>query len=280
MNKLKQEYIDNISNIVLTDERNDYLRLETIKQYKKRKKKNRIMFSLIMIFSILLIGTGITYAEEIKDGISKVITKITNLKTQNDSYYTNYKLESEARKKLNYKANLNEPRCQRSFNLFENISDDDACYFAYTPEELENVLGIKILKNDFFKDNRMLLTKVSRTDGNISYIKLHMPNPMNTKFGVRNQTAVWLDVAMRTKYNDKNIDTVWEANVSSENNIHEYYIKAINEKAYATYVSPKSTQNIIIIHDNIAYRLKVHMGTDDSNDPFGTVQKILDGFHY
>ena len=103
---------------------------------------------------------------------------------------------------------------------------------------------------------------------------------MNTKFGVRNQTAVWLDVAMRTKYNDKNIDTVWEANVSSENNIHEYYIKAINEKAYATYVSPKSTQNIIIIHDNIAYRLKVHMGTEDANDPFGTVQKILDAFHY
>ena len=280
MSKLKNNYIDNIDKITLTDERIKYLKKQTISRYYKTKKKNSIMLCLIAAFSILIVSAGVTYAEEIKDGISKVITKITNLKTQNDSYYTNYKLESEARKELNYKANLNEPRCQRSFNLFENISDDDACYSAYTPEELSNVLGIKILKNDFFKDNRMLLTNVSRVDGNISYIKLHMPNPMNTKFGVRNQTAVWLDVAMRTKYNDKNIDTVWEANVSSENNIHEYYIKAINEKAYATYVSPKSTQNIIIIHDNIAYRLKVHMGTDDANDPFGTVQKILDAFHY
>lgn len=280
MSRIEKEYIANINNIVLTDERNNYLKRETINKYKKIKKKQNIIIGLTIIFTILIIGTGVTYAKEIKDGISKVITKITNLKTQNDSYYTNYKLESSARKELNYKANLNEPRCQRSFNLFENINDDDACYFAYTPEELENVLGIKILKNDFFKDNRMLLTKVSRVDENISYIKLHMPNPMNTKFGVRNQTAVWLDIAMRTKYNDKFIDTVWEANVSSENNIHEYYIKTINEKAYATYVSPKATQNIIIIHDNIAYRLKVHMGTDDANDPFGTVQKILDAFHY
>lgn len=280
MSKIENDYIDNIDKIILTDERNKYLKIQTINRYYKNKKKNSIIFCLVAAFSILIVSAGVTYAEEIKDGISKVITKITNLKTQNDSYYTNYKLESEARKELNYNANLNEPRCQRSFNLFENISDDDACYSAYTPEELADVLGIKILKNDFFTDNRMLLTKVSRVDGNISYIKLHMPNPMNTKFGVRNQTAVWLDVAMRTKYNDKNIDTVWEANVSSENNIHEYYIKAINEKAYATYVSPKSTQNIIIIHDNIAYRLKVHMGTEDANNPFGTVQKILDGFHY
>ena len=55
MNKLKEKYIDNISNIVLTDERNDYLKLETINRYKKRKKKNKIIFSLIMIFSILII---------------------------------------------------------------------------------------------------------------------------------------------------------------------------------------------------------------------------------
>ncbi len=39
MNKLKEKYIDNISNIVLTDERNDYLKLETINRYKKKKEE-------------------------------------------------------------------------------------------------------------------------------------------------------------------------------------------------------------------------------------------------
>ena len=67
MNKLKEKYIDNISNIVLTDERNAYLRLETINRYKKRKRNKKIIFSLIMMFSILIIGTGIAYANEIKE---------------------------------------------------------------------------------------------------------------------------------------------------------------------------------------------------------------------
>ena len=34
------------------------------------------------------------------------------------------------------------------------------------------------------------------------------------------------------KYNTSNNDTIWEANLSSEKNIKEYYIKSINDKAY------------------------------------------------
>ena len=36
MNRLKKEYIDNINNIIFTDEKNNYLKKETINRYKKK----------------------------------------------------------------------------------------------------------------------------------------------------------------------------------------------------------------------------------------------------
>lgn len=279
MNKLKEKYIDNISNIVLTDERNDYLKLETINRYKKRKKKNKIIFSLIMIFSILIIGTGITYANDIKASISEVITKISNRTTSNGSTYTNFKLESKARKKLNYDAVLRESTCQNYIGSCDIIDAIDERYSIYTYEELEKALGIEILKNDLFKDNRIVVTKISRKDEKISYLRFSMPNPMDAEKNSRKTTKIYMEIIMRTKYNTSNNDTIWEANLSSEKNIKEYYIKSINDKAYIFYTF-SHTQSVFIIHDDILYRLKISIGDDYSSNPDKAVQKILEAFHY
>lgn len=279
MNKLKEKYIDNISNIVLTDERNDYLKLETINRYKKRKKKNKIVFSLIMIFSILIIGTGITYANDIKASISEVITKISNRTTSNGSTYTNFKLESKARKKLNYDAVLRESTCQNYIGSCDTIDVIDECYSIYTYEELERALGIEILKNDLFKDNRIVVTKISRKDEKISYLRFSMLNPMDAEKNSGKTTKIYMEIIMRTKYNTSNNDTIWEANLSSEKNIKEYYIKSINDKAYIFYTF-SHTQSVFIIHDDILYRLKISIGDDYSSNPDKAVQKILEAFHY
>lgn len=279
MNKLKEKYIDNISNIVLTDERNEYLKLETINRYKKRKKQNKIVFSLIMIFSILIIGTGITYANDIKASISEVITKINNRTTSNGSTYTNFKLESKARKKLNYDAVLRESTCQNYIGSCDTIDAIDECYSIYTYEELEKTLGIEILKNDLFKDNRIVVTKISREDEKISYLRFSMPNPMDAEKNSRKATKIYMEIIMRTKYNTSNNDTIWEANLSSEKNIKEYYIKSINDKAYIFYTF-SHTQSVFIIHDDILYRLKISIGDDYSSNPDKAVQKILEAFHY
>ncbi len=52
----------------------------------------------------------------------------------------------------------------------------------YTYEELEKVLGIEILlKNDLFKDNRIVVTKISVRMKKISYLRFSMPNPMDAE---------------------------------------------------------------------------------------------------
>lgn len=279
MNKLKKEYIDNVNNIFLTDERNDYLRLEMINRYKKRKKRNNIVFSLIIVFSILIVGTGVTYANEIKASISKVITKISNRTTSNGSTYTNFKLESGARKKLNYDAVLRESTCQTYVGSCDTVDVIDKCYSLYTYEELEKVLGIEILKNDLFKDNRIVVTKISRENEKISYLRFSMPDPMAAEKDSGKTTKVYMEIIMRTKYNTSSTDTIWEANLSSEKNIKEYYIKSINDKAYIFYTFSHN-QNVFIIHDDILYRLKISIGDDYSSNPDKAVQKILEAFHY
>ncbi len=279
MNRLKKEYIDNINNIIFTDEKNNYLKKETINRYKKKKKKENIVFSLMIMISILLIGTGVSYAEEIRDTINKVIIKINNTKTKSESNYTEYKIESTSKKELNYEANLKEPKCEKVINDYIGISENDECYSLYTYEELEKELGIKLLKNDLFKDNRMILIKVSRVDGKISYIKLRMPNPMNGEKNSNKSTKVWVEIAMRTKYNTNNIDTIWEANLSSDKNVREYNMASINNKAYGT-ANSRYTQNVFIVDDDIAYRLRIFIGNEYLDNPNEEVQRILDAFHY
>ena len=63
MNKLKEKYIDNISNIVLTDERNAYLRLETINRYKKRKRNKKSLERAVygLLFFLAFVSICIVY---------------------------------------------------------------------------------------------------------------------------------------------------------------------------------------------------------------------------
>ena len=224
-------------------------------------------------------GTGITYANDIKASISKVITKISNRTTSNGSTYTNFKLESKARKKINYDAVLRESTCQNYIGSCDTIDAIDECYSIYTYEELEKALGIEILKNDLFKDNRIVVTKISREDEKISYLRFSMLNPMDAEKNSGKTTKIYMEIIMRTKYNTSNNDTIWEANLSSEKNIKEYYIKSINDKAYIFYTF-SHTQSVFIIHDDILYRLKISIGDDYSSNPDKAVQKILEAFHY
>ncbi len=83
-----------------------------------------------------------------------------------------------------------------------------------------------------------------------------MPNPMDAEKNSRKTTKIYMEIIMRTKYNTSNNDTIWEANLSSEKNIKEYYIKSINDKACIFYTF-SHTQSVFIIHDDILYRLKI-----------------------
>lgn len=277
MNKLKEKYIDNISNIVLTDERNDYLKLETINRYKKRKKKNKIVFSLIMIFSILIIGTGITYAEEIKEIVTSIFIKSYTEKIDNNEVQK-IKLKYNGVKKINYEADLKEPTGSGIDSLKNEPIDKDS-YSMYTYEELEKKLGIKLLKNDLFKRDKFILKTLEKNDGKIATIGLYMTNVFKyDNKENKNVSFVSFNILIKTKYAERKENSELNHGNYTDETIPKYKVGKIGTIAYG--IEYGRRRSVYMEYDDVLYSFTLSPGADYHNKPDEEVQKILDGFHY
>lgn len=277
MNKLKEKYIDNISNIVLTDERNDYLKLETINRYKKRKKKNKIVFSLIMIFSILIIGTGITYAEEIKEIVTSIFTKSYTEKIDNNEVQK-IKLKYNGVKEINYNADLKEPTGSGIDSLKNEPIDKDS-YSMYTYEELEKELGIKLLRNDLFKRDKFILKTLEKKNGKISTIILYMTNVFKyDNKENKNVSFVSFNILIKTKYAERKENSELNHGNYTDETIPKYKVGKLNTIAYG--IEYGKRRRVYMDYDDVLYSFTLSPGADYHNKPDEEVQKILDGFHY
>lgn len=275
MNDLENQFKQHFDNISWSAEKEKKIKSGIISGYKNKQKKRKIIFSLIFSLSMVLLGTGITYAAEIKESINKIITNISKEKTNTGLTYVNYKIQSDARKELNYDAKLSEPMCTKFVDEFLGISKDDECYSTYTYESLEQILGIKILKNDLFKHNEFILKQLLREDGKISFIELQMINPTDAKKNSVEIPQVYFKIYIRTKYSKSKNNLLWDVNLFSEDKVHEYNVKKLNTKAYGTNYTSYG-RNVFLVYDDIIYRIKIATGKEPDKD----TQKILDAFHY
>lgn len=277
MNKLKEKYIDNISNIVLTDERNNYLRLETINRYKKRKRNKKIIFSLIMMFSILIIGTGITYAEEIKEIVTSIFTKSYTEKVDGNDVQK-IKLKYNGVKEINYNADLKEPTGS-GIDSFKNEPIDKDSYSMYTYEELEKELGIKLLKNDLFKRDKFILKTLEKNDGKIAIISLYMTNVFKyDNKENKNVSFVSFNILIKTKYAERKENSELNHGNYTDETIPKYKVGKLNTIAYG--IEYGKRRRVYMEYDDVIYSFTLSTGADYRDKPDEEVQKILDAFHY
>ena len=277
MNKLKEKYIDNISNIVLTDERNAYLRLETINRYKKRKRNKKIIFSLIMMFSILIIGTGIAYANEIKEIVSSIFTKSCTEKVDGNDVQK-IKLKYNGVKEINYNADLKEPTGS-GIDSFKNEPIDKDSYSMYTYEELEKKLGIKLLKNDLFKRDKFILKTLEKNDGKIATISLYMTNVFKyDNKENKNVSFVSFNILIKTKYAERKENSELNHGNYTDETIPKYKVGKLNTIAYG--IEYGKRRRVYMEYDDVIYSFTLSTGADYRDKPDEEVQKILDAFHY
>ncbi len=277
MNKINDRFNNTFDNIKLSKSQSYDLNQKIILGYKKRKKKNKIIFSLIMMFSILIIGTGITYAEEIKEIVTSIFTKSYTEKVDGNDVQK-IKLKYNGVKEINYNADLKEPTGS-GIDSFKNEPIDKDSYSMYTYEELEKELGIKLLKNDLFKKDKFILKTLEKNDGKIATISLYMTNVFKyDNKENKNVSFVSFNILIKTKYAERKENSELNHGNYTDETIPKYKVGKLNTIAYG--IEYGKRRRVYMEYDDVIYSFTLSTGADYRDKPDEEVQKILDAFHY
>lgn len=277
MNKINDRFNNTFDNIKLSKSQSYDLNQRIILGYKKRKRNKKIIFSLIMMFSILIIGTGITYAEEIKEIVSSIFTKSYTEKVDGNDVQK-IKLKYNGVKEINYNADLKEPTGGGIDSLKNEPIDKDS-YSMYTYEELEKELGIKLLKNDLFKRDKFILKTLEKNDGKIANISLYMTNVFKyDNKENKNVSFVSFNILIKTKYAERKENSELNHGNYTDETIPKYKVGKLNTIAYG--IEYGKRRRVYMEYDDVIYSFTLSTGADYRDKPDEEVQKILDAFHY
>ncbi len=278
MKKLNDSFNNTFDNVSLSKEKLNDLNIKILKGYKKRKREKRIILSVILLLNIMLISTGVVYANEIKEIFTNLFTKTYTEKGDNGEELQKLKIMFNTVKELNYDANLKEPRCETGINTFENVPLNKDCLSMYTYEELEKKLDIKLLKNDLFKRDKFILTRLERKDNKISSLMLEMNNTLvGDKDEDSNSSMINFSIHIRTKYNENNKSEINHGNYNQDT-MPKYKVDNLNTIAYG--IEYGKRRQIYFEHDNVLYSFSLRPSLESRDNPDKEVQKILDAFHY
>lgn len=277
MNKINDCFNNTFDNIKLSKSQSYDLNQRIILGYKKRKRNKKIIFSLIMMFSILIIGTGITYAEEIKEIVTSIFTKSYTEKVDGNDVQK-IKLKYNGVKKINYNADLKEPTGSGIDSLNNEPIDKDS-YSMYTYEELEKELGIKLLRNDLFKRDKFILKTLEKKNGKISTISLYMTNVFKyDNKENKNASFVSFNILIKTKYAESKENSELNHGNYTDETIPKYKVGKLNTIAYG--IEYGKRRRVYMDYDDVLYSFTLSTGADYRDKPDEEVQKILDAFHY
>lgn len=277
MNKLNDRFNNTFDNIKLSKSQSNDLNQKIILGYKKRKRNKKIIFSILVITSMILIGTGITYAEEIKEIVTSIFTKSYTEKIDNNEVQK-IKLKYNGVKEINYNADLKEPTGSGIDSLNNEPIDKDS-YSMYTYEELEKELGIKLLRNDLFKRDKFILKTLEKKNGKISTISLYMTNVFKyDNKENKNVSFVSFNILIKTKYAERKENSELNHGNYTDETIPKYKVGKLGTMAYG--IEYGRRRSVYMEYDDVLYSFTLSPGADYHNKPDEEVQKILDGFHY
>lgn len=277
MNKINDRFNNTFDNIKLSKSQSNDLNQKIILGYKKRKRNKKIIFSVLVITSMILVGTGVTYANEIKEIVSSIFTKPYTEKVD-DNDVQKIKLKYNGVKKINYEANLKEP-IGGGIDSFNNEPIDKDSYSMYTYEELEKELGTKLLKNDLFKRDKFILETLEKKDGKIATISLYMTNVfMYDNKENKNVSFVSFNILIKTKYAERKENSELNHGNYTDETIPKYKVGKLNTIAYG--IEYGKRRRVYMEYDDVIYSFTLSTGADYRDKPDEEVQKILDGFHY
>ncbi len=275
MKNLNSKFTKTFNEMQLSSEKEDYLKEKIITGYKKKQKRKKVFVSVIIVFGILLVGTGITSAKDFKANLDKLIMKV---KVNQEGEPSRILVRYDGGKKINNDANLSEPKCETGIDTILNKPIKEECLSMYSYDELESELNTKLLKSDLFKKNRFILQDLKREDGIITSLKLLMANVLTPDF-VDKVDGSWIDmrILINTKKVNLDDDKVDYTVEDSENKFLKYYVK--NLDSFAAGVKVGRIRMVYLVYDDVLYNFSIIPSGKARDNPDEEVMRILDSLH-
>lgn len=270
---MKKEYNEFIS-LVNVSEKLDQKVLD--KTINKKKTINYLKPVLISCAVIIVSIMGIVYADDI-------IKTFNTLRYNYNKEANRTEIHSDAIAEINYDADI--PETERG--KFDELELGN-----YTYEELEKLLGIKLLKSKLFKNNTIHQYITRKVDNKISSASFGISNLMNYDFKSKyNLPDDWHDeifemtFSFKTKYYEKELtnsalnDTkFW---ISGYPETEEYYIKNLNTSALIIIFGFGKNCIIQFDYDNISYYFDFKfLGHYDPDSVYYRIEEILESLSY
>lgn len=217
---------------------------------KKEKYKFHHLVTAVSCCFILLIGIfSVVYAEQIGDVFNTLKVKYLE-KIVDDKKYIVPDVKSDSQAVINYKADL--------------VKD-----MSYSYDELNDKLGINILRNSLFKKNDFTITCNEKKDNNIGFLVLKMDNAFDEqpkyKGGYyREVILVRFEVIIATKYAERKAGRTYSYFTKSE----EFYINNLNTKAILIRMDGDYSDNMWEVrfdYNNISYHLSFIFATSGNH---------------
>ena len=138
----------------------------------------------------------------------------------------------------------------------------------YSSDDIENLLGIKILKTKKIKTNMFKLTNLIDKDNKIAVANFWNVNDNKSNVALDDISFAF---EINTKYSDKNP----ELSVVGSTDLENYYIKSLDTEAVIIY--SKNTAGPLLsnfVYDNITYSIELDKAFYSVDD----LHEILDSF--
>lgn len=289
MRNLKEEMQKEYKNVDISDEKSDVIFNNILNIHNKKKKTKVVLFNTSLVLIIMIFGFGIIYADEIKENINIFISKVTHKNDANNNY--TLRLESIVRKELTFDAKLDEPKCVDKMDRIYGIRNSK-CYSTYSSNQLNDLLGVRLLNSNNSKLKDYTLYKVLRDENNnIKHLDFRIANifqimPENgNKYQNQEGLLVSLRAMILTKYYT-NDNIYWDYSVDKDAHIEEYYINSLKTKAYITDYKEdkadlldKERKIVLFTYDSIVYRLDI-TSLYSKNDTIKNIYSLLESLTY
>ena len=210
---MKDKFKNSLNKYELDEDSLSNIKSNIYTKYKKHQRNKKIILSVVTCFFIVISSLGIVYADEIKETVDKILVQYGYIIDEDGNKQDAIKVDLSIDSKINYQAKLEAPKCTKNIDWTYGIKEDDECYTTYSIEELEKELNIKLLKNNDFKNQDLILEIIRRdNENNIQHIELKNINPYqiipNKKGNYKNINGlkINLTISLTTKYEKKDDD--------------------------------------------------------------------------